>query len=317
MDLVSRIKDAVLPDSTTQDTTNNVSTPPVSDAPGGFPDVDDATLGRQLEGENATSQNHKHRDSGVEVDHAPSSKKAESDAPATAAADETGARREETPKLQTQTSPGDFAPTPEVGTGNSADAMTSVEEVKPHHLGNEGTAPVETQDPTAAAAQPQGVPSSTSEGTTSSGAEDPSTAAARPQTQGSTDQVFDAARQQTEGRNATGARLGESGGSTHKSVLGVASAVSGTTSADPNGGIHNGVFGAGSKDPEGEHFVSPHERTSQYRKGEIHSTISGVSESGLGRGGVHNGVIGHGSPEEEEDARRSSDASGQRAEASV
>lgn len=70
------------------------------------------------------------------------------------------------------------------------------------------------------------------------------------------------------------------------------------------GGVHNGVFGAGSDDPRGAGSVSPHERQSRYPRSDVRSSIPSVRESGLGQGGIHNGVVGHGSHEEEEDAQR-------------
>lgn len=76
------------------------------------------------------------------------------------------------------------------------------------------------------------------------------------------------------------------------------------TATEASGGIHNGVLGAGSDDPKGERGESPHERTSDYRRGHVRNKISGVSESGLGQGGIHNGVVGNGS-QAEESARRS------------
>lgn len=72
-----------------------------------------------------------------------------------------------------------------------------------------------------------------------------------------------------------------------------------TPGVGPSGGIHNGILGAGSDDPNGEGGEAPHERQSHYRRSDVHSAIPSVWESGLGQGGIHNGVVGHGSKEEE------------------
>lgn len=72
-----------------------------------------------------------------------------------------------------------------------------------------------------------------------------------------------------------------------------------TPGVGPSGGIHNGILGAGSDDPNGEGGEAPHERQSHYRRSDVHSAIPSVRESGLGQGGIHNGVVGHGSKEEE------------------
>lgn len=77
-----------------------------------------------------------------------------------------------------------------------------------------------------------------------------------------------------------------------------------TPGVGPSGGIHNGILGAGSDDPNGEGGAAAHERQSQYRRSDVHSAIPSVRESGLGQGGIHNGVVGHGSKEEEEELRQ-------------
>lgn len=79
--------------------------------------------------------------------------------------------------------------------------------------------------------------------------------------------------------------------------------------AAANGGIHNSVSGHGSEDPYGMGIESPHERRTDYKRGEFRSSISGVSHPGLEKGlGVHNGVVGHGSREDEEATRHHKDS---------
>ncbi|PSR97366.1 hypothetical protein BD289DRAFT_426191 [Coniella lustricola] len=142
----------------------------------------------------------------------------------------------------------------------------------------------------------------------------------------SRDPVLGSSHQQTDNQDLASAT--QSGGNTGSSVLREAAVGTGLSGSTPSqqqassrsepaagysGGIHNGVFGAGSDDVKGERIEGQHERTSHYRKGDVSSSLSGVSESGLGQGGVHNGVVGLGSREEEA-LRQSLDGHGQRDE---
>ncbi|KAF3765562.1 hypothetical protein M406DRAFT_355971 [Cryphonectria parasitica EP155] len=341
MDFVTKIKDAVVPDANTIPQTQSAE--PENEIPGAFPDADDETLGRQLEGDNTdtteTTQGHTDQDSAVDVDERSPLKGRDTALPDSApVAPASGAVGD----VNTSSDSGSHF---NVGTGSSADGMTSIEEVKPHHLGNEGKvlgatgssevgtgsgssgalAPARdtrSQDPSeeygnsapAAAVEP-----------TSSAHEGGSSAA------GLGDSALESARPQAQQEDNTGFAAG-TGGGTHERVLEAASdlnrgapqpprdaepeaaAALAETAARFSGGIHNGVSGAGSDDPLGERSGSPHERSTQYRKGDVQNVISGVSQSGLGQGGIHNGVVGLGSQEEEAIRRHSLDNQGQKEE---
>lgn len=171
----------------------------------------------------------------------------------------------------------------------------TTQEVKPHHLGNEGKlsgAGAQANIPSTTATQETHVPEAGS---------DPSLDAAHRQAQGTqgTFGIPVPPRQHDAPRGAgfEDPSLGAAAGQLQANALGAAYS---------SGGIHNGVLGAGSDDPQGLGAEGIHERHSHHKKGDSRSSLPKVSESGLGQGGIHNGVVGHGSMDEN-NKRRSTD----------
>lgn len=190
---------------------------------------------------------------------------------------------------------------PDIPSASNTSEWTT-EEVKPRHLGNEGKIPgagaQEDLSTTTGRDLETHVPETGS---------DPSLDAARRQAQGTQGKFgipVEPRQDDSQGRVPGDPSVGAAADQLKANAVSAAYA---------SGGIHNGVLGAGSDDPLGEGAEGIHERHSHHQKGESHSTLPRVSESGLGQGGVHNGVVGHGSTDDEERRRSTSDGASEQA----
>lgn len=185
-----------------------------------------------------------------------------------------------------------------------ADKSTTVSEVRPQHLGNEGRTPPPRSPTTGEVtnenelAQPAGL-----------------------KTVKKNPAVEAVAASESLGQFSGSGSAGESNGGIRNGVLGRGmshldthlgvSSQQTTEGTIPSGGVHNTVLGHGSEHPYGGGIEGSKETKEERRpsagsgssgraKAAVDVVLSGVSDSGLGLGGVHNGVVGHGSHDEED-----------------